>query len=157
MFKSKTVGTQDLDNTFKRLKKLIPGPIMSDMLEDGAWVIAIAARDNAVANGLMDSGDMIDSIVPVKVNQFRVDVKVGVDYGAAHEYGTTVTITPKQRAFFWYKYRSTKDGMWMALALSETYTIKAKPYLRPAIDSHKDMTVKAIAARLLVELRKLEA
>jgi len=87
---------------------------------------------------------LIDSIVPRRINQFRVDVEVGVPYGAAHEFGVTVTITEKQRDFFWYTFSQTGDEMWKALALSTTYTIPARPYLRPAIDEKSKIAIGVV-------------
>jgi hypothetical protein len=91
-----------------------------------------------MAQGLYDTMALWESIEPRKVNQYRVDVRVGVEYGAAHEYGLeNQRITDRQRRFFWAKWAETGDEMWKALALSETYTIPARPYLRPAVDTAK--------------------
>lgn len=147
-FKRETIGLKDLDKKFKILRKLIPGDVLVDSIEAGAWVIALAARDNAVAHGLIESGDLIDSIKPRKINQFRVDIEVGVPYGAAHEFGVTVEITDRQRAFFWAKFAETGEDMWKALALSDTYTIPARPYLRPAIDNNMVPAARVAAKSL---------
>ena len=139
-FKLKATGFGELAKNLRAVGiKISPQKGIADSLMDGAWVIALQARDNAVAQGLIKSGALIDSIVPVVINQFRVDIKVGVVYGAAHEFGVTVRITEKQRRFFWAMWRETGDMMWKALALSDTYTIPAKPYVRPAIDERKDV------------------
>ncbi len=80
---------------------------------------------------------------------FEVDVIVGVVYGAAHEFGVTVTITPKQRRFFWAMFKKTETDMWRALALSTTYTIPARPYLRPAIDTRKKVAYDVIGRKVV--------
>lgn len=154
-FKLKAVGTKDIDRKLKNLALTIsPQSGIADSLELGAWNIALEARDNAVQQGLIDSGDLVDSIKPKKINQFRVDITVDVPYGAAHEFGVTVTITPKQRRFFWAMYITTKREMWLALALSNTYTIKAKPYLRPAIDSNKSIAIKIVGRDIMNKIRR---
>ena len=153
-FKIKVLNLKQLEQKFVKLGHMIPGDALADALEDGAWVIALEARDNAVAQGLIDSGDLIDSILPVKINQFRVDVRVNVVYGAAHEFGTTVEITERQRRFFWAKFSETGDDMWKALALSETYTIPARPYLRPAIDNAKVLAMHVTARSLAKKIRR---
>lgn len=137
-FKVKALGFAELDRKFQALGRLVSPQVgVAESLSFGAEVIRIMAMDNAVAQGLIESGALIDSIVTVKVNQYRTDVRVAVPYGAIHEYGGTVTITEKQRGFFWAMWIKTNDPMWKALALSETYTIKARSYVRPAIDEGK--------------------
>lgn len=142
-FRQKVLGLDDLDRNLKAVAGLVPGGELADALADGAWDIAIRAKQNAKAQGLMDTGDLIASIQPRKINQFRVDVEVGVVYGAVHEFGLeNQVITDRQRRFFWAMHAETGDGMWKALALSDTYTIPARPYLRPAIDTEKRSAIE---------------
>ncbi len=154
-FKQKVLNLKQFEAKLVALGHAIAGGDLADALKDGAWVIAIAARDNAVANGLIESGDLIDSISPRKINQYRVDVEVGVIYGAIHEYGGTFTITDLQRRFFWFKFAQTGEGMWRALALSETYTMPAKPYLRPAIDENKTIAMQETARSLAKKYERI--
>jgi phage gpG-like protein len=141
-FQQEVIGLKDLERNLKAIANLVPGGELADSLADGAWDIAIRAKANAKAHGLFDTYDLIESIQPRKVNQYRVDVEVGVIYGAVHEFGYTGTITDKQRRFFWAMYAETKDEMWKALALSETYTIPERAYLRPAIDTEKRKAIE---------------
>ena len=144
-FKLEVLGIKDLKRNLNAIAKQIsPQAGIADAVEDGAWIIALEARDNAVRQGLFKSGALIDSIRPRKINQYRVDVLVDVPYGAAHEFGVTVIITDKQRRFFWAMFMTTGDPMWKALALSMTYTIPARPYLRPAIDARKRVAIGAM-------------
>lgn len=145
-FKVKAVGFGQLKQGLRAIaREFSPQAGIADSLEYGAWVIALQARDNAVEQGLFKSGELIDSIVPRRVNQFRVDVMVNVVYGAVHEFGLeNQVITPKQRRFFWYQYALTGDEMWLALALSATYTIPARPYLRPAIDEKSHIATQVV-------------
>ena len=153
-FKLKVTGMKELDRVTQALARQIsPQAGIADALEDGAWVIALEARDNAARQGLVKSGELIDSIKPRKINQYRVDVIVGVAYGAAHEFGVTVTITPKQRRFFWAMYKQTGADLWKALALSTTYTIPARPYLRPAIDTRKKVAYDVIGRKVVQNLK----
>lgn len=154
-FKLEGLSTKVLDDKLKKIALTIsPQSGIADSLETGAWIIALQARDNALAQGLYDSGDLVDSIRPRKINQFRVDILVDVPYGAAHEFGVTVMITPKQRRFFWAMYSLTGNDMWKALALSITYTIRAKPYLRPAIDTRKAAAIRAAGRDLMNKIRE---
>ena len=153
-FRREAIKLGDLKKNLADLMGLAPQGKIADAMEDGAWVIALQARDNALAQGLFKSGDLIDNIVPRKINQFRVDVEARMIYSAAHEFGVTVEITEKQRGFFWAMWAETKDDMWKALALSTTYTIPARPYLRPAIDE-RSLTAIRVAGKALG--KKLEA
>ncbi len=155
-FKLKVTGFGQLDRNLRAIGiEFSPQAGIADVLEDGAWVIALQARDNAVAQGLIRSGELVDSIVPRKINQFRVDVEVGVVYGAAHEFGVTVIITPKQRGFFWWMYTATRDEMWRALALSASYTIPARPYVRPAIDTRRRMAIDVVGRSVLKKVQEV--
>ena len=152
--KTEVIGYKDFDKKMKALAYAVrPQVGLAESLADGAQVIADAAKHHAARQGLYETYALIDSIEPVKVNQYRVDVRVGVPYGAVHEYGGTFTITDRQRRFFWAKYAETNDDMWKALALSKTYTIPPRPYLRPAIDEHKQAAIQAAgdSVRAIVE------
>lgn len=153
-FKVKAFGFGQLDKNIRAIgRQISPQVGIAESLDTGAQVTLRQAKDNAVRQGLIDSGELVDSIVTVKVNQFRVDIRVGVVYGAAHEFGVTVTITPKQRRFFWAMWIKTSDEMWLALALSTTYTIKAKPYVRPAIDETKRLVAVETARAFRDQIR----
>lgn len=155
-FKVKATGLGQFDKNMRALARQISPQVgIAESLDDGAQVIVRQAKDNAVRQGLIDSGELVDSIVTVKVNQFRVDIRVGVPYGAAHEFGVTVTITPRQRRFFWAMWIKTNDEMWLALALSTTYTIKAKPYVRPAIDESKRLVAVETARAFRDQIRSV--
>jgi phage gpG-like protein len=154
-FKVKAIGFGELDRKFKALgRQISPQVGVAESLSFGAEVIRILAMDNAVAQGLIESGALVDSVVTVKVNQYRVDIRVGVPYGAIHEYGDTVTITDRQRRFFWAMWAKTNDSMWKALALSQTYTIKARPYVRPAIDEGKRIAGRETARAFREQIRR---
>lgn len=154
-FQQQVIGLKDLERNLRAIANLVPGGELADSLADGAWVVAFQAKQNALTQGLFDTGALVDSIAPRKVNQYRVDVQVGVVYGAIHEFGGTFTVTERQRRFFWAKHMETKDGMWRALALSATYTMPAKPYLRPAIDSTKREAIQVTARSLYDKIRRV--
>ena len=144
----KVVGLKDLSANLKAIAAVVRGDELADSLALGAQEIVWEAQKNAMAQGLHESGDLHDSIHTRKINQYTVNVEVGVAYGAVHEYGYTGIVTDKQRRFFWAKFVETNDDMWKALALSATYTIPARPYLRPAIDTQKRAAVLTIGQSL---------
>jgi phage gpG-like protein len=152
--KTEVIGYKDFDKKMQALAYAVrPQVGLASSLEEGAWEIVAGARHNIGRQTLIDTRELENSILPVKVNQYRVDVRVGVPYGAVHEYGGTFTITDRQRRFFWAKYSETNDDMWKALALSKTYTIPPRPYLRPAIDEYKQAAIQAAgdSVRAIVE------
>ena len=148
-YQIEVLGLKDLEKNLKAIAKVIGGAELADSLAKGAMEIVWEAQKNVMAQGLYDTMALWKSIHPKKVNQYRVDIEVDVVYGAVHEYGlSNQVITNKQRRFFWAKYAQTRDTMWKALALSTTYTIPARPYLRPAIDTQKRAALITIAQSL---------
>lgn len=143
------IGLKDLDANLRAIAKVVGGAELADSLEKGAMEIVWQAQQNVMAQGLYDTMALHDSIKPVKVNQYTVNVEVGVVYGAVHEYGLDQQkITDRQRAFFWAMWAAEGDEMWKALALSDTYTIPARPYLRPAVDEQKHAAWLTVAQSL---------
>lgn len=146
------VGLRDLNENLKRIAKVVSGVELADSLTKGAQEIVWQAQQNVMKQGLYDTMALHDSICTVKVNQYTVDVEAGskdVPYAAVHEYGLErQLITERQRRFFWAKFAETGDDMWRALALSTTYTIPARPYLRPAVDEMKKAAVLTVGQSL---------
>ena len=56
-------------------------------------------------------------------------------YAGIHENGGSITITSQMRAFFWAMWFETQELKWkyMALTKKNKLTIKARPYLEPAM------------------------
>lgn len=148
-FQTQVIGLRDLERNLKAIAAVVGGAELADSLAKGAMEIVWEAQKNVMAQGLHESGDLHDNIRTKKINQYRVDIVVEVPYGATHEYGLDrQVITDLQRRFFWAKYAETKDDMWKALALSTTYSIPARPYLRPAIDTSKKAAILTVAQSL---------
>lgn len=143
------IGLRDLDDNLKRIAKVVGGVELADSLAKGAQEIVWQAQQNVMKQGLYDTMELHDTIHSRKVNQYTVNIEVGAVHGATHEYGLErQVITERQRHFFWAKYAETGNEMWKALALSATYTIPARPYLRPAVDEKKKATVLTVAQSL---------
>lgn len=145
MFRMTVVGVKDVNAAFGDILRAFRPPQTAALMLPGAEVIAEEARNNVLDNDLVQSGDLYEGIKAVKVNQYAAGVRVDVPYGAVHEFGLeNQVITERQRAFFWAMHAETGEDMWKALALSYSYTIPARPYLRPAIDTTKRAAVEAI-------------
>jgi len=143
------IGLKDLNRNLKAIAGIVGGAELADSLAKGAQEIVWETQLNIMRQGLYDTMALYDSVHTKKINQYRVDVVVGTAYSSVHEFGLeNQIITDKQRRFFWAKYAATNDDMWKALALSVTYTIPARPYFRPAIDTHKRAAVLTTAQSL---------
>lgn len=150
-FQQNVLGLKDLTDNLKRIAKVVGGAALADSLATGAQEIVWQAQQNVMAQGLYDTMALHGSIRVVKVNQYTVKLVAGnkdLLYACVHEYGGTFTITEKQRKFFWAKWYESGNEMWKALALSTTYTIPARPYLRPAIDEMKKAAILTTAQSL---------
>jgi len=133
-FSVEVVGIEKFGAAVQQMIRATNPPQLTKALEGGARIVQQQAQKNAKSQGLYDTGNLHDSIQVSVVSPRDVQVAVGAEYGAVHEFGYTGTITAKQRKFFWAKYIETGDNMWKALALSTSYTIPARPYVRPAVD-----------------------
>lgn len=150
-------GIDEMRRNFEAIEYVLLNPRqgISDEIEAALNDTVIPEARQNVWELFDTTGDFPSRIVTRKVNQYRVDIEVRAVYGAVHEYGGTFTITAKQRAFFWYKWYETQEPMWKALALSDTYTIPARPYLRPAIDSKMDDAIQKAAQLLWEEMGRV--
>jgi hypothetical protein len=149
-------GIKELTGYFRELAREAPGKLTARTVREGAEVILEEAKENIRGTFEEQTGALENSGEVVVVNQFRADVRFNAAHAAAQEYGLLKQpITERQRAFFWFQFIETKDPMWRALALSETYTIPTMPYLRPAIDSHQRAAAHVMAGALRHEMAKL--
>ena len=147
-FKMEVLGTEDLKGDLQRIAEGVKPPHVTEMVKKGADIILDQTQRNILERELYDTGDLYDNTKMVVEGPFTVAIVVDVPYGRVHEYGGTFVITPKQRRFFWAKWSETGNTMWKALALSETYTIPPRPYLRPAVDEKKEAAVWEMTVEL---------
>lgn len=144
-----------MTTNLRRIERLVQGGQWAESLLAGANVLVEAIQDN-IRESLYDTGALHDSVRAEVVDLSRVDIGVYSVYAAVHEYGLRdQRITPRQRAFFWAKYSETGNGMWKALALSPSYTIPARPYVRPAIDTEALAAVKTIGVTFASKIREV--
>ena len=159
MLRMTVVNAHEVNAIYGQILKAFTPPQVAAIMFRGAEDLADEVQDHILQQDLVDSGDMYDSVKPVKVNQYAAGVEVGVPYAAVHEFGLKHQVaTAKQIRFFWAMYRGTGEGMWKALALKGWYTIPARPYFRPAIDQGKHSALKAImreAASVLTRIAKV--
>lgn len=145
------VGVDELNRKLTQLARVFePGTDLSGALLKGGEEMVSAIQENILAQGLFDRGDLYDNVRVERVSGNAVVVISDRPYSAAQEFGLDrQPITGRQRAFFWAMWAAEADEMWKALALSETYTIPAKPYFRPGVDQSKGDVLNTIAFEFL--------
>ena len=83
---------------------------------------------------LIDKGDLVGSITyqVIDANNVFIGVKKGkeVNIAAVHEFGCTIQVTPKMRAYFHYQGVHLK-------ASTQYIHIPARPFLRPVLQSEE--------------------
>jgi len=151
---------QELDRTFQRIADRVAGAGLRAASRAGAETILEQAKAN-IRDTFVNQSGRLENSGRIELEGARsrqvANILFDVIYAAVHEYGLQdQPITDRQRAFFWAMWAEEGDEMWKALALSETYTIPARPYLRPAIDSKQREALREMA-RVLAEEIKREA
>lgn len=143
----KVIGLKDLNAKLARVSQSVVDPRSGivEALDQGARDEIVPQVRAHIYENFDTTGDFPSAVTTRKINQFRVDVLVERIYAAVHEYGGTFPVTSRQRAYFWWRYMATGEGMWRALALSSSYTIPPRPYLRPAIDEKQQAAIQAAA------------
>jgi len=150
----RAIGVRELDYAFRSLANSVGKQGRQRMVEAGAEVILAQAKDNIRATFEIHSGHLLES-GHVETSNAGAEVVFDAVYAAVHEYGLpNQPITDRQRRFFWAMWYEERDSMWKALALSETYTIPARPYLRPAFDTAREKAISAMAKTVRTELRR---
>jgi Mu-like prophage protein gpG len=66
--------------------------------------------------GLIDSGRLRNSLrAQIKGNS--IVFSSDTPYASIHNEGGEIKVTKKMKAYFWYKYKATKEEIWKAMAL----------------------------------------
>lgn len=140
------LGANRLKRHFRDTARMADREGKKSAARAGAQVVLDQAKQNVRDTFENRTGHLEGSGHLENVRAGRVDVVFDAVHSAAHEYGLPeFQITKKQRRFFWAMWFATKDEMWLALALSTTYTIPARPYLGPATRSTRRAVGRAMA------------
>ena len=124
----------DLKPLIPSIENVIQGLIDDKFDEQGpGWKKIIPIRQGQI---LSDTGQLAASI-QVQIVPSDKGYKIELSekfYGKFHEYGARITVTPKSRRFFWYKYKATGNEIWKWMALT-----KKKFFVLP-IREHLELT-----------------
>ena len=153
------LGVDDLSRQFKRIAEHVAGSGLRAAGHAGASVILAGAKENVRETFVNQTGALENSGRVQQERKNRTNlvsyILFDIVYAAVHEYGLlNQVITDRQRKFFWAMWYESGNEMWKALALSKTYTIPARPYLRPAVDAYQHLAIKEMARVLAVEIKE---
>ena len=141
-----TAQVKVLVNNFKAVRGSLTGPSLMSAAMNGGRVIQSNARNYAP----VDTGNLRASIQvePAEVKPTAAWVNIGTDviYAAIQEFGGT--IKPKTKKMLsWIGENGER-------IFARAVQIKAQPYLRPAVDNHKNDIIGAVSAALTALLQK---
>ncbi len=119
--------------------------MVTDSPEEGAAGALLSRRSGRLVRSILGShsfsaggGATKESIREVKIGKGHLEGIIGttVPYAAIHEFGGTISVTPKMKGFFWHMWYETGDTKWRAMALTkkQSFTMPKRPYLTPARD-----------------------
>lgn len=126
-------GDKALMRKLKKLEDSMQRSAMSQAVKMGAEVIRRYIQAEIKAQGLVDTGNLYDSVT-VKRSKSKskalgiaiYDVFTDTEYDWVHEYGATIEPTKAKRLVF------EIDGR---LIFAKSVTIPARPYFRPGVDA----------------------
>lgn len=140
------IGLEDWEAELRRLTTEMRGEVLENALRAGALRIEGPAKEKAPVL----TGNLRRSIhTETSSGGEGAEAKIGTDviYAAIQEFGGT--IVPKTKPYLVFQ---TKDGAWHR---TESVTIPAHPYLRPAFDENKDQAVREVGRAIEAQLRKV--
>jgi HK97 gp10 family phage protein len=142
----KVIGLQRFSFNINALKNLVGQKGLDRALVRGGFVVEKAAKQNIRAQKLIDTGNLRSSIRTRLPKHGVVLVGTHVVYAAIHEFGGT--ITAKNAPWLVFKV----GGQWVR---TKSVNIRARPYLRPALDKNRPKVHKAIHKSLAHDIARL--
>jgi phage gpG-like protein len=125
---------------FKEYEAILQGQIEAEL--DLAPTGQRGTRNNTDRLRAFGGKESIIKAIKVSTSSNGFLTEVNKPYAPIHEYGGKIKqkVSSKQKGYFFAKYYQTKEDVWKAMALSEflTIRIKARPYLRPALERFQD-------------------
>jgi HK97 gp10 family phage protein len=133
-----------------QLKDSVRGEAMTNALTAGGFVIEAQAKINVEHQGLVKTGNLMNSIqkqdLTITKNGGEITVGTGVIYAAIHEFGGIIkAVRAKMLSFV------TEDGVFHRV---KAVHMPARPYLRPAVDNHHEEIIDAACFQLQKAIQK---
>ncbi|MFA4972549.1 MAG: phage virion morphogenesis protein [bacterium] len=136
-----SVKIEGLDKFQKSLDRLngARGVVMKAALQAGLMVLEGQVKQNIRDADLIDTGNLLNNWKQ-EVRADYAALVTDTPYAAIHEYGGVI----RARGGGWLTFQ-TKDGAWHRV---KEVTMPARPYIRPAIDEHRDEIMGAVQAKV---------
>lgn len=172
---SQVIGTEELARKFGALDDAVQGEKLTAAVMSGALVLRNAAVDNIKEQGLILTRNLSRSIHSEVVEQspkhVEVDTGTDVEYAAIHEFGGVIKAkSGKYLAIPVGSYkgsprgrddlspRKTSGGSFVLVdgsgavqyVLKKSVIVKARPYMRPAMDENEQEIQDKIGAALKI-------
>jgi phage gpG-like protein len=145
----KVVNLDEFQTQLRALADAARGEVLARAVNTGGLVIEGFAKANVQAQGLIDMGNLINSIQTVNATasdtSAEAEIGTNVVYAAIHEFGGTITAKNGKGMVF------EVDGH---TVMTKSVTIPARPYLRPAIDEHESEIEDAVIGTIQREISK---
>ncbi|MBQ7834818.1 MAG: HK97 gp10 family phage protein, partial [Ruminiclostridium sp.] len=142
---------EGLDGLISKLSKLdvdVP-KILDEALFQGAIKIRDSAKQNIRIKGIYDIGDLYEKTTVEKIPK-GYSIGTNLEHGPYNEFGTGLKGDPSvphtQRRFWRYQ---DEDGKWHT-----SHGMKARPFLRPALNDNKKYVVLLARSKLLLVLQE---
>jgi phage gpG-like protein len=161
---TKVLGLPKLKRSIGKMEKAMKRREMLEILMKGGLVFERGGKLRVRGQGLIDTGNLRAGLQARQDPAARLPtIATGPTtvYAAIHEFGgiTEPNVTPRMRGFAWWKFKTTGESMWKALALTRkkklSIRIPARPYMRPTFDEDGDKAERAILRELKLRFRRL--
>ena len=135
-------GAREMDQLFDALPGKMQASVIATAVRGGASIIRKNAKANLVAKGSIRTGLLHESI-NVRVKNYRAD---GIVFAAVGARRDVVGTTPEGKRI--------RPANYAHLVEFGTVTTRAKPFLRPALDSSRAAVFSKMSERARVGLAR---
>lgn len=143
-------GMKELNKKLIAIGQEMGSDTAMDAVRAGGHAMEAQIKINIRSQGLIDTGNLINSIQVRDVKESGQGAEctvgsAGVIYAAIHEFGGT--ILPKRAKMLSWISKRTGERIF-----AKSVTIPARPYIRPAVDEHKQDFIGAMEAAIIAKL-----
>jgi HK97 gp10 family phage protein len=136
-----TLDSREFKEALKQIGLATRGAALREALKTGGDKLQEYIQENIVGADLVDTGNLLNNWSVKPDGDKAVIVGTDTPYARIHEFGGL--IEPKTPGG-WLKFQ-TRDGAWHSV---KRVQMPARPFVRPAIDHHKDDVARAIGESL---------
>jgi HK97 gp10 family phage protein len=173
------IGDEELLRKLRSMSEAVQGASLANAAKAGGMVILNAAKDNIQKQGLIRTRNLSRSLHEEVMEQSKdravVEIGPNREYAAIHEFGGVIraktarylaipvgNYTGSPRKYSDLHARKTKAGGLILVdangnlqyVLKASVEIPARPYLRPALDEHKEEAAMEVGEALKALIMK---